>query len=322
MKRTLKTILSAAMILQFVQIPVLAQENAEPEILETIEDSQNTSIVAEEVNQTYTLEEEIGATIIPPADEADPIDTSKNGWIKVEDGDNIIWYYYVNGEKHTGWLVENGNVYYLDEETGAMYSNKRAYLDSYTGGTKSFFYFKTSGQMVRNTLVEFTGGRPGFRFYDANGLEYYGWVQLQGKWKYFRSEPDEALAIYHGKAYTGQVTLMNNPYGVREKCAFNDKGEWVKSGWVLMKNRWFYFWDKDITLNWKKIDNVWYYFYPDSIPDRGVMAADAKITLDGKSYYLSSSGAMISNAWRSDENGKWWYYNGSGEEVYGWFKWK
>lgn len=74
-----------------------------------------------------------------------------NGWSK--EGDS--WYYYVNGNKSTGWVKSNGNSYYLDSN-GKMKSNSW-----YKDNNNHFFYF------------------------NDNGIMQKGWTKIEGNWYYF-----------------------------------------------------------------------------------------------------------------------------------------
>lgn len=62
------------------------------------------------------------ASMAAPAVSAAPI---QNGWYQVIDklSGQESWYYFENGNRKTGWLTDpqDGNTYYLDPETGAMY---------------------------------------------------------------------------------------------------------------------------------------------------------------------------------------------------------
>lgn len=54
--------------------------------------------------------------LFPSDNGQDAAETVSDGWEKTDGG----WVYYRNGELHTGWLLDGGDWYYLNPETGLM----------------------------------------------------------------------------------------------------------------------------------------------------------------------------------------------------------
>lgn len=67
-----------------------------------------------------------------------------NGWWK--NGTN--WYYFKNGEAVIGWQTIDGEKYYFDTYTSAMYSDR--WLDNK-------YYFKSSGAMTKGWVKTNSG---------------------------------------------------------------------------------------------------------------------------------------------------------------------
>ena len=87
-------------------------------------------------------------------------------------------------------------------------------------------------------------------------------------------------------------------------------GKWVKTG-----SQWKYQnYDGSYVKNcWKLIKNLWYHFDANGIMQTGFL------TLNGKTYYLQSSGAM-KTGWQKISN-TWYYFDGSGAMVSNSWRW-
>ena len=87
-------------------------------------------------------------------------------------------------------------------------------------------------------------------------------------------------------------------------------GKWVKTG-----SQWKYQnYDGSYVKNcWKLIKNLWYHFDANGIMQTGFL------TLNGKTYYLQSSGAM-KTSWQKISN-TWYYFDGSGAMVSNGWRW-
>lgn len=65
-----------------------------------------------------------------------------SGWQETDDG----WYFYENGEMKTGWLLDNGDWYYLSPETGLM---KTGFV-TLSGKT---YFLQEDGRMLTKAAV-------------------------------------------------------------------------------------------------------------------------------------------------------------------------
>ncbi|MFJ5713102.1 N-acetylmuramoyl-L-alanine amidase [Neobacillus sp. NPDC093127] len=81
-----------------------------------------------------------------------PVVTTKNGWKK----ENDKWYFYQNGNKKTGWLMDKGSWYYLD-----------GYGEMLTGW-------------------QFLKGK--WYYLNPNGDMRIGWLRVNDKWYYLNED--------------------------------------------------------------------------------------------------------------------------------------
>lgn len=101
--------------------------------------------------------------------------------------ENGKWYYYINGQKATGWLNVGGSWYYMNS-SGVMQ----------TGWVKdgsSWYYMNSSGVMQTGWL------KLGAAHYylKSSGAMHTGWLQLGTKWYYMDSSGVMAV----GKVFIG-----------------------------------------------------------------------------------------------------------------------
>ncbi|MCP1101231.1 uncharacterized protein YjdB [Aequitasia blattaphilus] len=102
------------------------------------------------------------------------VTVTPKGWSK-EKG---TWYYYRDGQKVKGWIVDGGKWYSLDTSTGAMkigWDWDRSY--------HGWFYFNSSGAMLSNTWL-YQGGT----WYYLNGSGFMlenKWGFINGSWYFF-----------------------------------------------------------------------------------------------------------------------------------------
>ena len=205
-----------------------------------------------------------------------------------------------------GWLLENGNWYYLN--ANGTYATGWQTIDG------SRYYFEDDGAMAtgwkaidgkRHLLT--SAGRPAAK----------GWLRLDGIWYY---------VVNDGEVATGWRQVNNSWY------LFNDKGEmatgWrevsgklyyladsgklASPGWLLLNGTWFYIKDDgSAATGWQAIDGSRYYF-----EDDGTMATGWK-AIDGKRHLLTSAGRPAAKGWlRLD--GIWYYVVNDGEVATGW----
>lgn len=144
--------------------------------------------------------------------EEDAEDTSNtvklNGW-QLEKN---IWYYYVNGTKHTGWLYVGGHWYYL---------NTRGEMQIGWVKVKGIWYYlNASGAMQTGWL--YTGGY--WYYLNASGAMQTGWVYTGGHWYYLSSSG----AMLTGWVYTGGYWYYLSSSGA------------MLTGWQLVNGKWYY----------------------------------------------------------------------------------
>lgn len=155
--------------------------------------------------------------------------------------------------------------------------------------------------MSMTALADWSQSNGRWYYYnDSNGqLVRDDWVQSNGKWYYVDQ---------NGAMQTGR--MIDDTYYV------DKNGVMAANTWIELQEDWSqeagwrYFGSngKAYVNGWREIGGSWYHF-TDTVMDTGWQ------DIDGKTYYLGSSGAM-STGWRqlSDRNDDWgefWYYFGT-----------
>ena len=225
-------------------------------------------------------------------------EVQKNGWVL----ENGLYYYYVNGEKKTGWIESGSSWYYMDPQTGVMmtgwqsiggkwyyFAGSGAMITGWQESGGKWYYFASSGAMV--TGWQEVGGK--WYYFEGNGSMVTGWKQSGGKWYYFSGS---------GSMVTGWSEIGGKWY------LFENSGDMV-TGWKSSGGKWYYFNASGaMATGWQQIGGVWYYF-----EGSGSMATGWKQS--GSSwYYFESSGALVTG-WKSI-GGKWYYFYASGAMAY------
>lgn len=206
--------------------------------------------------------------------------TVLDGWVK--DGD--IWYYYVNGQKVTGWKLIDSYWYYF-ESNGTM---KRGWL--YLG--EYYYYLFYSGQMA--TGWQNLDGKT-YHFY-SNGQMSVGWNKIDGGWYYFNE--DGSLHIgwldldgtFYYSFSSGEIAIGWLQLG--DKWYYFDEDGKMQRGWKLIDEYYYYFfYDGDMAIGWQRLDDVSYYFYQETDVGKkeGSMAANTIV----EGYVLDKNGKMI-----------------------------
>lgn len=177
------------------------------------------------------------------------------------------WYYLESaGEPKTGWLKTGGKWYYLDAKTGAM---KTGWVQV----EGKWYYLNSSGAMQTGWLKR---GKSWYHL-GGSGAMTTGWKKSAGKW-YF-------LDTKSGAMKTGWVDVNGTWY-------YLDSSGAMQTGWLKRGKTWYYLAGSGaMQTDWQNIKGTWYFF------DIHTGAMYANMIKDG--YYLSSSGAMISQALRS-----------------------
>ncbi|OOM80580.1 putative endo-beta-N-acetylglucosaminidase precursor [Clostridium puniceum] len=262
--------------------------------------------------------------------------SSSKGNAKWKQGNDGSWYYYVKGEKKTGWIQDKGKWYYLNSngkmETGWVKDNKDwYYLDTdgkmVTDDWKQdqygkWYYLDTNGKMATDKWKK---GKDGY-FYclDSSGnMVKENWVQDKGKWYYLNPK---------GQMLTGWQEINNQEY-------FFDwsTGE-MKTGLIKDGDGKLYNLDDDsgaVKTGWmKKDDDTWYYFGGDDgesitgwINDNGTsyyLDENGNIKTGwfqyGESwYYLDSDSGVMQTGWKQYGD-SWYYFNPRGDMKKGWLE--
>ena len=159
------------------------------------------------------------ASMAAPTATAAPI---KTGWYQIIDSlsGQDSWYYYENGNMKTGWMTDpqDGNKYYLDPETGAMfvgwkkigdnwyYFGERKYVDirwaqDASGNWKAGTGRHSYGSMYQNEMT------PDGYYVGANGV----WQKLSSSSSKKNSNRTSAKASTETVQYAGKEF---NPTGL------------------------------------------------------------------------------------------------------------
>lgn len=219
-----------------------------------------------------------------------------NGWKQIGN----TWYHFTNTVMDTGWLDEDGKIYYVGS-SGAMTTGWRKLADRNDDWGESWYYFGTSGKMVSGGEQKVSGETY---LFDEEGRMMTGWVNVSDfsstgrddlsnsridDLKYFRSggqkadgwmylvSPDGAEENWYyfkdGRAYSYEykTTQTGSKYGLvkikNETYCFDKKGRMVTGMVGIEDGRKFYFDPSDgrmrtgrIVVNDEDHDNEVFYF--------------------------------------------------------------
>ena len=182
------------------------------------------------------------------------------GWQKVSG----TWY-YLNGSgvMQTGWLKLGKTWYYL-KGSGAM-------AEGWAKVRGSWYYLNPgSGAMAKGWKS--VGGT--WYYLNGSGAMKTGWLKLEKTWYYLKGSG----AMAEGWQKVSGAWYYLNP----------GSGS-MKTGWLKLGKTWSYLSGSGaMRTGWQKIGGTWYYFR-----GSGAMVADEAITIGGKTYRFSASGAWI-----------------------------
>ena len=119
-----------------------------------------------------------------------------------------------------------------------------------------------------------------------------GWVKETDGWRYYSS----------GKNIKGWLLDKDG----KTYYLMPDTGI-MKHGWLELNGIW-YLLSPDKKTGWNKKAGKWYYF------DRNGVMKDGIVSVDGKKYGLSVSGALVFNGWL--EVGGYWYHTDKNGVIY------
>jgi lactocepin len=152
-----------------------------------------------------------------------------NGW--VEEGGH--WFFYKEDVKQTGFLVDGGKTYYLNDDG------------------------------VMQTGWEEVDGK--WYFFNSSGAAQSGWVKDAGKWYFLNKD----FTMATGWVKDGGKWYFLSSSGAMKTGWLMDKNTWyylnasgvMETGWVKVSNKWYYMNSSGaMQTGWVKIDNKWYKF--------------------------------------------------------------
>ena len=226
----------------------------------------------------YTKEEFTEKYPISEISYSEWLEATFTGWKEVDGA----WYYYIEGQKQTGWLTLDNVRYYLDDQ-GARVTGGRL-IDG------KWYYFSKDGVMHTGWLK-----KSGNRYYfDENGIRVTGLQQIGGKVYYFNGK---------GVMCTGWLTKGGKTY------YFGEDGV-RRTGRQVIDGKTYYFSTKGVmTVGWLTIKGKTFYFNED-----GTMQFGWK-EIDGKTYGFNKKGIMITG-WLNYKN-RWYYLQEDGSMMVG-----
>ena len=141
-----------------------------------------------------------------------------NGWETVND---VYYYFYPTGELATGWLLDQGIYYYLEESEGS------------------------EGKLYNRGWLEYEGD---WYYLEENGAMKTGWMAEGDKWYFFK--PSGAMAVGWFRDYFAEDKLPQeswheiwyraDEHGVMMTGWFRDKDAEEKLPPALKKELWYY----------------------------------------------------------------------------------
>lgn len=210
------------------------------------------------------------------------LNLKQDGWKEVLDGN---WYYVSDGAVLKNcWRLINNRWYYFDT-TGKMLKNTVAELYTSSKGW-GVYRFNQNGGMITGWYQNEDGNWFG---YDDNGAAFSGLQTIEEKLYYF--EQDGALLV-NGEVYVDGILYVAGPNG---DCSVHSQDGWIKD---------IYYMDKENTVTgWKKIADKMYYFDPET----GKKVSNTMQMIDGKWYSFDSEG-VLETGWIKHIDAGWFYW--------------
>ncbi len=201
--------------------------------------------------------------------------------------DPEVTYYFDKTDgsmQKTGWIVEDGNTYYVDKETGIMAIGLKE-IDG------DFYYFTFRGEMVSSTVS---------RIDDSDSKYYFGedGKMLKGEFVIYNDE------MYYTDKTTG--TILTGWFEVDGKKYYADGGKVCRNGkkaiiqtesyidddgveHITGYNQKYYFFEDDGVMQIGFVNKYGqtYYCYED-----GRMAINESVVIDGKTYTFDKDGIL------------------------------
>ena len=204
-----------------------------------------------------------------------------NGWY--DDGN--AWYFFKNGEKHTGKAVDgNGEMYFINGKYANAYIDGLFYKDGklanwWCDDGKAWYFFQSG--------IKHNGFGT-----DANGRRYF----VNGKY---------ANGIYDGKLYKDGLVSKGQTYA---NGVFYDENISPANGWYDDGYDWYFFKNGEKHTGNATDGNGQRYFVNGKYANGFY---DGKSYLDGEEVDLADSDWYVSDGvWRSRDTGRSCYVNG------------
>lgn len=272
-------------------------------------------------------------------------------WVK---GGNDSWYRAdENGAMATGWRNVSGIWYWLDaSQDGKMAANK------FVNNDDVYYWCNESGAMIRNSWCK----DDSWHWASDSGAMASGWIKTGGYWywldpsspkhpmltglqtinelDYFLSASGAMLS----SCWATVDTEGNSRFAARsgalgkiikksDGTLLNEAGEFcsgfislgdgyqtyvdpsthtIKYGWIKSGETYYYVSPSTeiVATGWQKVDGTWYY-----LGNSGAMQT-GWCMVDGTWYYLDSSGAMQTGWIKLGDT--WYWLDGSGAMATGW----
>ena len=278
--------------------------------------------------------------------------SNQNGWVQIQNGNQIDWYYYENGVMlKSQWKQTSSGLWYYFAADGLM-------ITGWGDGKLEDYYFEPSGEMatgwreISNDRDTYYGpggstGEKGWYYFGVDGRVTYGWKKINNSWYYFND--GEVDDFEDGEMVYGEVEIEGDEY------YFGGYGDGVmKTGLVKVtssenSNRpggssetEYYFYGSNgikVVDGWAKYDNKWYYMDDDGHMMTGFIGFDNSYNiltdprdLDDAEFvsYLDEDGVMVTgwlNLGETEQtrpgqslSNQYYYFKSDGTMVTGWYK--
>ena len=214
---------------------------------------------------------------------------------------------------YTNWSYKAGNWYYIDSDTGEVYTGWLSY-----GSSTYYLDPEDNGRMATGWKTidgKWYYFRPETNDYGPAGARLSGWVTA-GTDNYYYLDPND-----NGAMVTGWKTIYSSNYGADKVYYFSTSGV-MQTGWLKLSGLWYYLRTKSNdygpmgsrVTGWKTYDDTYCYLDPNN---NGAMVTGWK-TISGKTYYFDEDGLM-QTSWQ-EIDGNWYYFASSGAMQTGWCK--
>ena len=188
--------------------------------------------------------------------------------------DGVQLYFDANGKQAKGTLIDiDGDTYYFDKDSGAMWTNRRLTLNGMT------YEIDDQGRVtssLRNTFVQDKDGD--WTYLKDKGQVATGWQTIDGIQLYFDGT---------GKQIKGERILIDGKYYYFDK----NSGELLRNAFHSFNSYIHYFGnDGAQVFGWYTINGHRVYFKED-----GLQAKDNVLLIDGNYYYFNQDGQLLVN---------------------------